>query len=347
MFLKIYTDYLSTMITFIYKFLLLVFFLSNIHCTKATFSLVTSASAPPPEILVPVAPKKPKKVDILVVIDNSLSMVPEHPLLAEKLKGFSQNLKNIDYRIAVTTTDAREIKTNHDFYSKAWAKLILRLTASPLLSLIAEFILFGDSFNPFDSPSSSEYVRENTPLGFGGKALSFNGQNFISPKTPNGENLILTSLDRSLEASCDLYEDEDREYWEEEPAKAEFCANSYEEPVKVIKQFLRRRNIANTGFLRDNTPLAVLIITDEDLEVFEHKNMDMAEQLKSIHLLKPNFKAYGVIAQKYDSGICQPNWSGISSTKVQEFITLSGGSHNSICDTNYTSIFDKIVKDLK
>lgn len=54
------------------------------------------------------------KVDILFVSDNSASMSKTQVALAAKFSGFIQNLdsKNIDYRIAVTTTDLAAVQSN-------------------------------------------------------------------------------------------------------------------------------------------------------------------------------------------------------------------------------------------
>lgn len=297
------------MATFISKTLLLLLLcLSTINCSKITFSAIEqddiTDSEPPitdPPIVFPPANRK---LDILIVIDNSSSMLPEHSVIGDRLRGFSDKLKaqSIDYKIAVTTTDAR-------------VETALRLF----------------------------FPKEQTPRGFGGKALSFNGHNFVSSSTSNGENLILSSLDRSLEASCGTSDIGSGENWQEDSTNPEVCSTDYEEPIKVIKQFLQQKDTVNLGFLRDNVALVALIITDEDLESFEDKNMNMAQQLESIRALKSNFKAYGIIAQERDISRCQANWSGGTSQKVQEFITLSGGTHRSICDSDYTPIFDQIM----
>ena len=44
-------------------------------------------------------------VDVLFILDNSGSMAEEHRNLSEKINGFLQIVKHLDYRVAVTTTD--------------------------------------------------------------------------------------------------------------------------------------------------------------------------------------------------------------------------------------------------
>ncbi|MBE8222080.1 MAG: hypothetical protein HAW60_05045 [Bdellovibrionales bacterium] len=284
--------------------LLLTLCFATINCSKITFSAIDEDNITGSEPHQPADPSNPvsKKLDILIVIDNSSSMLQEHSVIHDKLLGFNRKLKSkgLDYRMAVTTTDAREVNS---------------------------------------------LTKLQTPRGFGGKVISFKGKNFVSSSTYNPEELVLASLDRSLEASCGTADLDDNDYWLEDESDPEICSTDYEEPVKVIKQFLKQKDTANSGFLRSGVPLVALIITDEDIESFDDKNMNMSQQLASIKILKSNFKAYGIIAQEGDIARCNANWSGNVSQKVEEFISLSGGKHNSICDANYVSIFEQIAKD--
>lgn len=292
--------------------LLLIFSIGTINCSKITFSPINqdqnNGSEPEPPVTPPVVIlPQPKQLDLLIVIDNSSSMLPEHSVIAEKLANFTSKLSGIDYKIAVTTTDAR-IEIDNGFFGGI----------------------------------------KQTPRGFGGKVLSFNGQNFISPNTPNAESLILSSLDRSLEAACGSSDMGDNiNYWEDEAAQIELCSVDYEEPTKVIQQVLQQKDTTNVGFLRQDADFVALIITDEDVESAEDENLNMSQELSSIISIKTKFKAYGIIAQENDISNCQANWSGETSQKVQEFIGLSGGSHSSICDNDYSSIFDRIVQDFR
>lgn len=291
------------MYMFISRVLLLILGFTTVHCSKITFK-VKESGAKTPVIIPPPGIIQNKKLDLLIVIDNSSSMLPEHPQMAEKLKGILNKLKSVDYRVAVTTTDAR-----------------------------AHFA--SGLFSP----------RTPMPLGFGGKALNFNGQTFISASTVDAEKILLASLDRSLEAACGTADDS-ADYWENPILAPEVCSSSEEEPTKVIYQFLRQKNTVNLGFLRPDASFVALIITDEDIDAVSGKSIDVSLDLNSIKLLRPEFKAYGVIAEASDVYRCQANWSGEVSIEVQKFITLSGGSHISICDDSYTSILDSIVSNL-
>lgn len=78
-------------------------------------------------------------VDILFVIDNSGSMRSEQDKLSERISGFMEVIKDLNWQIAMTTTDPRSgaIVSGPDGKSRAW----------------------GDGqFRPFDGNGGSQYI---------------------------------------------------------------------------------------------------------------------------------------------------------------------------------------------
>lgn len=59
--------------------------------------------------------KEDKKVDILIVIDNSGSMAFEQKNMADRVRNMLAILRGFDYRIAVTTTDPNVTKTSNGY----------------------------------------------------------------------------------------------------------------------------------------------------------------------------------------------------------------------------------------
>ena len=55
---------------------------------------------------------QPQAIDIIFAIDNSSSMHKEHKSLVQQLKPFLRKIQNIDYRIAVITTDISKSPEN-------------------------------------------------------------------------------------------------------------------------------------------------------------------------------------------------------------------------------------------
>lgn len=60
------------------------------------------------------------KVDILIVNDNSASMDPEQQKMSARFASFVSELRGIDYRIAMTTTDLDSAKYNQDGRILTW-----------------------------------------------------------------------------------------------------------------------------------------------------------------------------------------------------------------------------------
>jgi hypothetical protein len=54
------------------------------------------------------------KVDILIVMDNSLSMSQEQQKMAERFSGFIQSLEGLDWQLGITTTDMASGKSYSD-----------------------------------------------------------------------------------------------------------------------------------------------------------------------------------------------------------------------------------------
>lgn len=81
--------------------------------------------------------KENKDVDILFVVDNSGSMEQEQKDIGKKINGFLSKIKDLNWRIALTTTDAGANTKDHDKIARPW----------------------GDGqFRPFDSLTGSEYM---------------------------------------------------------------------------------------------------------------------------------------------------------------------------------------------
>lgn len=84
-----------------------------------------------------IAVKSSSSIDILFVVDNSLSMQEEQIGIGNKINGFLDKIKGLDWQIAITSTDANSYTTGGDNISYPW----------------------GDGqFRPFDSNTGSEYI---------------------------------------------------------------------------------------------------------------------------------------------------------------------------------------------
>lgn len=324
-------------------------------CNELNFSESLSAGPTPPEPPTPEPPTPEPPVvspqlDVLVVIDNSLSMSSKLLAMEEKLQGFTKELGGLDWRLGITTVDSREHESSF--------------------------------FDSGDAPIS-------TPGGFGGKLVSFDGnRKFISSGDSDAEKKILSQLNRYDEAFCGSVEEDSGDYdyidhLEDDSGGEVFCSSSEPEPLKVITQFVDQLDDANSGFLRSRARLAIVIITDSDEiapehfhhEIYEDERASWDESL-SFPVTEPSavvsklrrafsfkdFAVYGIVAEESDFHLvtgddedaaisgehdlqmagCQPNWSGIRSVRVGRLVKLTNGRQQSICDKNYLEVFRQI-----
>jgi hypothetical protein len=83
------------------------------------------------------------QVDILFVIDNSGSMQQEQQGMGDKINGFLNKIGNLDWQIAVTTTDERATTPITGDTSRPWS---------------------DGQFRPFDSNAGSQYILRHAQV---------------------------------------------------------------------------------------------------------------------------------------------------------------------------------------
>lgn len=83
------------------------------------------------------------KVDILFVVDNSGSMTEEQVGIGNKINGFLDKIKNLDWQIAITTTDAGTTTLDTNGVARTW----------------------GDGqFRPFDSVTGNQHILRSSQV---------------------------------------------------------------------------------------------------------------------------------------------------------------------------------------
>lgn len=141
---------------------------------------------PQPESYVPVSQslevKAQTDVDILFVVDNSGSMQEEQVGIGNKIGGFLDKIKNLNWQIAITTTDDRTSTPITGDTNRPW----------------------GDGqFRPFDSNSGSQYIlsASQVSLSDAQSKLSNAIQMGIGGSgTERGINATYRAVERSVQA---------------------------------------------------------------------------------------------------------------------------------------------------
>lgn len=169
-----------------------------------------------------------RTVDILVVNDNSGSMSFEQNHMAERFGTFLQALeqRQIDYRIAITTTDVSD-----------------------------------------NNPSSSLYnppraINKNGALQDGKLIAYADGSFYLTPATANKQSLFEQAVKRSETLQCESFLKTNQfGTGAFQTGYKENCPSGNERGIFAINQVIKNNP---NGFVRANSHLAVVVLSDED-----------------------------------------------------------------------------------
>lgn len=245
------------------------------------------------------------KLDLLVVIDNSDSMMMDHAhhKIRNMFNGFLSTLEGVDYQIGFTTTNHYN---RHQFNVSGWG---------------------------------------GTLEGLRGEDLKI-----LSPNTPNKEALFLNALDREEAVKC--------RKGQRDEVKA--CGTNYEQPLRVIKQFVDKRDKENTGFFREESDFVTIIITDEN-ETTEGgfavtKPDSVISHVEQNFSGLKNYTNYSVIIEPGDR-VCRREqacsefpcwWLGSEyGYEASELSKKTSGRTTSICSQDVSSDFKVIGESVK
>ena len=193
-----------------------------------------------------------KDVDILFVIDNSPSMSPKQKALAENIPKFIQKIDSfgVNYHVGIVTTDVGTTVSDGatwgagsepscDTFSGDDGRLQditcdKRNTVSPEASNACATLCPDNRFKPTDGTKYISKIDGKTNVPTDLKLDSATGQMVDYGPTNAFKCMALVG-----DAGCGV-----------------------EGPLEAVKRAIS--NSANTGFIRDNSVLAVIFITDED-----------------------------------------------------------------------------------
>ncbi len=198
-----------------------------------------------------------RKLDILLVVDNSGSMLDEQENLAGKLDRLLEEVKDSDWQIAITTTDARDCV----------AKII----------------------TPANKDEFAATVRGLGTDGSGDemavwKVIQALQGNCVHDDSGGSENTILWEKALQLQEEGVLFAESDDIRTMQLP---------HGKDARDVSSCGRRR-----GWLRDNSTLAILLVSDEDHNCNEHYMCGLTDlyfYLNSIRTLHATARLYGLL----------------------------------------------------
>jgi hypothetical protein len=198
---------------------------------------------------------RPHKVDVLLVLDNSSSMVDQQARLADNLGAFIQVLEaedvRADYRIAITTTDAGHPACPSSTPERGAFLL------TPCTSRLDEFVADGEG-----GPSDVRAVACTDICGLDAADLEILPTTTDEDSTPRPRPW----LERS-NGSSNLHEGVDMADAMRCLAPQGVAGCDFETPLESMRQGLFRTKDPTDpayGFLRKDAALMVAFITDED-----------------------------------------------------------------------------------
>lgn len=198
-----------------------------------------------------------RKLDILLVVDNSGSMLDEQENLAGKLDRLLEEVKNSDWQIAITTTDSR------------------------------------DCVNKIITPANKdEFAATVRGLGTDG----------------SGDEMAVWKIIQALQGNCirdDSGGSENTILWEKALQLQEegvmFAENDEIREMR-LPAGKDARDVSNCGrrrsWLRENSTLAILLVSDEDHNCNEHYMCGLTDlyfYLNSIRTLHATARLYGLL----------------------------------------------------
>lgn len=226
-----------------------------------------------------------QKADILFVVDNSISMFDEQASMSSKFPLFIQNLKEINWRVGIITTDVSDATLSYS----------------------------DGQLQRFD-----------------------NGELFIDTKIPTleAENLFSKTIQRTESGS------------------------GYEQGIYATYRFLEREPSRPIPFLREDSSINVVFVSDADETPFENMGVPIVtKRNKPAELIqyltttwpKKKFQFHSIVVKKDDSlclGVSDNESYGITYEMLSD---LTMGIKGSVCAPDYgrqLTFLSESIKDL-
>ncbi len=303
------------------------------------------------------------KIDILWVIDNSLSMADEQEALRENFNSFITNFikKGYDYRIAVITTDAYytgsyyhdstllsqdEVQGRVDYMDVVHSNESLLGTGVLLSYLTSEFV---------DGDLTKDYCNKNSHL----PTCVENTEGYML----SGYKLIEssnTTIDfTEYEPSSPVYEIGHEDYISNN-IKNIFAVNSnvgiqglfYESGLRSVQTALNNPVNKALNFPRSGAHLAVIVVSDEEDQIEGStalgripadiiNNIPVSEYddfLKSLVDPEYGYSFHAIV--KFEGDTCGVNSNHPVGARYIKLSELSGGTQASICEDFAESLDD-------
>ncbi len=181
------------------------------------------------------------------------------------------------------------------------------------------------------------------PYGICGSLLPLTGATgkVLSTATPNYEKVFLDTVYRPETVGCQARGD---------------CPSSNEQALFASMTAMDKRASDNAGFFRNDSDLAIVVLSDEDEKSNGPPSATQAQtaqdHFKGIWPSGKKLSVYGIIIQPgdktcLDSQVNEGGGFAFYGTLVDQWSKLTGGLTGSICDADYSSNLQNIGRQVR
>lgn len=257
-----------------------------------------------------------QQVDILVVNDNSGSMSPEHTKMATKFPTFISSLGNLDYRIAMTTTDITSAR------SQAYSET--------------------GTLPPEQNPTKAGYIQDGNLVVFGNGKKFIEGSNGTSGSA--NDSYFKNAVQRQETLTCEQSGYKNCPSNDERGVFAANMAidkNEFMRPLAhlaiVVLSDEDERGISDARSAKNANDQALI-------QVYKRERYDLPTTL--VEKLRTKFagksvSVHPIIVKPGDSAclnqqtVPAQSIRGVEGYTYAELMGLTGGTMGSICDGDY------------
>lgn len=168
------------------------------------------------------------------------------------------------------------------------------------------------------------------------------GARILTPASPNQSTSFQQTIVRPETADC---------------LNSGNCPSGNEQALGAMIRAISHRNGSNAGFFRDNTPLAIFVLSDEDEMSTGNSGTSAAQVVAAFEAAFGSSKrlaVYGIIVQPGDlacrdeqRGQPGAQGAGYYGTRVNELANLTGGKTMSICAPDYSQSLSEISQEFR
>lgn len=278
------TNQTTTKWVLLYLMMILAVGCNNIATNEASFNSLSTTEA--------FVQNNMPTLDVLFIVDNSPGLQEEQEAIGNNFQTFLDTLGNIDWQVAITTTDV----SGHVLYG-----------------LDGRFL----SFNGIETP----------------------GNRILTKNTPNYQTAFYNTIVRPETIH---------------PAEGYTAASFLVKPFEAFLGAIEKRNSDNKGFFRDQSDVAMIMITNTDSSQIGNRvyPKDVLEEFHRVFGDAKKLRSYGIIIKEGDETCLSRQHDQSAGDEaygkyVTQLTKMTSGIVGDICSSDYSEVIASIGNDTR